>query len=93
MFIPVILGTDKTTVSVATGQHEYHPIYLSIGNIHNRLRRAHRDGLVLVGFLPIPKGNNLLTYTFCLTYNLQVHDKTQSLIYFVTFAAASSTGV
>jgi len=25
---------DKTTVSVATGQNEYWPIYLSIGNIH-----------------------------------------------------------
>ena len=60
MFVPVILGTDKTTVSVATGQHEYHPIYLSVGNIHNHFRKAHKDGLVLIGFLPIPKGNHLL---------------------------------
>ena len=57
MFIPIILGSDKTTVSVMTGQHSYHPVYLSVGNIHNRIRRAHKDGLVLVGFLPIPKGN------------------------------------
>jgi hypothetical protein len=56
MFVPIILGTDKTTVSVATGQHSYHPIYLSVGNVHNRLRRAHKDALVLIGFLPIPKG-------------------------------------
>ncbi|KAF9790878.1 hypothetical protein BJ322DRAFT_998750, partial [Thelephora terrestris] len=56
MFVPIILGTDKTTVSVATGQHSYHPIYLSVGNVHNRLRRAHKDTLVLIGFLPIPKG-------------------------------------
>jgi hypothetical protein len=56
VFVPVILGSDKTTVSVATGQHEYHPLYLSIGNVRNHLRRAHKDALVLIGFLPIPKG-------------------------------------
>lgn len=56
-FVPVILGSDKTTVSVATGQHEYHPVYLSVGNVCNRLRRAHKDALVLIGFLPIPKGS------------------------------------
>ncbi|KAF9780630.1 hypothetical protein BJ322DRAFT_1164944, partial [Thelephora terrestris] len=57
MFVPIMLGTDKTTVSVATGQHEYHPIYLSVGNVHNRIRRAHKHALVLIGFLPIPKGS------------------------------------
>ncbi|OBZ71952.1 hypothetical protein A0H81_08076 [Grifola frondosa] len=36
-FIPVILGSDKTTVSVATGQTEYYPLYLSIGNVHNNI--------------------------------------------------------
>ncbi|KIO08910.1 hypothetical protein M404DRAFT_22722 [Pisolithus tinctorius Marx 270] len=30
--IPIILGSDKTTVSVATGQTNYYPLYLSIGN-------------------------------------------------------------
>ncbi len=33
MYVPVIVGSDKTTVSVATGNVEYHPVYLSIGNI------------------------------------------------------------
>ena len=56
MFVPMIFGTDKTTVSVATGQQVYHPVYLSVGNVHNRIRRAHKDSLVLIGFLPIPKG-------------------------------------
>jgi hypothetical protein len=55
MFVPVILGSDKTTVSVATGQVEYWPLYGSIGNIHNNVRRSHGAGLVLVGFLSIPK--------------------------------------
>ena len=56
VFVPVILGSDKTTVSVATGQHEHHPVYLSVGNVRNYARRAHKDALVLIGFLPIPKG-------------------------------------
>ncbi|KZP11835.1 hypothetical protein FIBSPDRAFT_704533, partial [Athelia psychrophila] len=53
--VAVIAGSDKTTVSVGTGNIEYHPIYISIGNIHNNTRRAHRNGVVLLGFLPIPK--------------------------------------
>jgi len=55
MFVPIILGSDKTTVSVGTGDNEYYPLYLSIGNIRNNVRRAHRNGVVLVGFLAIPK--------------------------------------
>lgn len=60
-FIPIIIGSDKTTTSVATGQHEYHPVYLSIGNVHNHIRRAHKDALVLIGFLPIPKGKHYIS--------------------------------
>ncbi|KAJ3572043.1 hypothetical protein NP233_g3352 [Leucocoprinus birnbaumii] len=52
MFVPIILGSDKTTVSVGTGDNSYWPIYLSIGNIHNNARRGHRNGVVLLGFLP-----------------------------------------
>jgi hypothetical protein len=55
LFVPIILGSDKTTVSVATGHIEYWPLYASIGNLHNNMRRAHGSGLVLVGFLSIPK--------------------------------------
>ncbi|KAH9932967.1 uncharacterized protein B0H18DRAFT_870966, partial [Fomitopsis serialis] len=57
MFAPVIVGSDKTTVSVATGQNEFYPLYMSLGNVHNNVRRAHRDALVLIGFLSIPKSN------------------------------------
>lgn len=54
-FVPIILGSDKTTVSVATGQTDYWPVYLSIGNIRNNVRRAHRNGVMLLGFLATPK--------------------------------------
>ncbi|EIW78271.1 hypothetical protein CONPUDRAFT_38191, partial [Coniophora puteana RWD-64-598 SS2] len=56
-FVPIILGSDKTTVSVATGHTEYYPLYLSIGNVHNNIRRAHRNAVALIGFLAIPKTN------------------------------------
>lgn len=54
-FCPVILGSDKTTVSVATGQTEYYLVYISNGLVHNGVRRAHRNALMLLGFLSIPK--------------------------------------
>jgi hypothetical protein len=56
MFVPMILGSDKTTVSVGTGDNEFWPLYGSIGNIHNNMRRAHGAGLVLIAFLAIAKG-------------------------------------
>ena len=55
LMIPIILGSDKTTVSVATGQHDYYPLYLSIGNLHNMVRHAHKNGVKLIGFLAMPK--------------------------------------
>lgn len=55
MFVPVILGSDKTTVSVATGHTEYYPLYASSGNVHNNVRRAHRNAVTLIAFLAIPK--------------------------------------
>ncbi|KAG1765633.1 hypothetical protein EDD22DRAFT_978677 [Suillus occidentalis] len=47
-FVPVILRSDKTTVSVATGQNDYYPLYASIRNVHNNVRSV-------IGFLAIPK--------------------------------------
>ncbi|KAJ7712748.1 hypothetical protein DFH07DRAFT_872806 [Mycena maculata] len=54
-FVPVILGSDKTTVSVATGQNEYYPLYTSNGLVFNGVRRAHHNAVTLFGFLAIPK--------------------------------------
>ena len=44
---------------MATGHVEYHPLYLSIGLVHNTVRRAHRNAVIPIAFLAIPKG------TFC----------------------------
>ncbi|KIK81742.1 hypothetical protein PAXRUDRAFT_15073 [Paxillus rubicundulus Ve08.2h10] len=54
-FVPIILGSNKTTMSVATGNNEYYPLYLPIGSIWNNVRCAHQDALVLVRFPAIPK--------------------------------------
>ena len=55
MLVPIIAGSDKTTVSVATGHQEYHPLYISTGNITNTMRRSHAVGMEPVALLPIPK--------------------------------------
>ncbi|KAG1722011.1 hypothetical protein EDB19DRAFT_1859531 [Suillus lakei] len=54
-FVPVILGSDKTTVSVTTGQNDYYPLYASIGNVWNNVCCAHHGALAVVGFLAMPK--------------------------------------
>ena len=61
MFVPVIVGSDKTTLSVATGNNEYYPLYASVGNIFNNGYCAHRNGVILVGFLAIPESLFLLS--------------------------------
>ncbi|KAG1827440.1 uncharacterized protein BJ212DRAFT_1443481 [Suillus subaureus] len=53
-FVPIILRSDKTMVSVAMGNNEYYPLY-SIGNVHNNVHCAHQDALVVIGFLAMPK--------------------------------------
>ncbi|KAH7905023.1 hypothetical protein BJ138DRAFT_1138389 [Hygrophoropsis aurantiaca] len=55
MFVPVILGSDKKTVTVGTGSNEYYPLYISNGNVHNNVCCAHRNAVSLVGFLSKPK--------------------------------------
>ncbi|KIM51406.1 hypothetical protein SCLCIDRAFT_86120, partial [Scleroderma citrinum Foug A] len=48
MFVPIILGSDKTTVSISTGQNDYWPVYLSIGNVHNNVHQAHHNAVELL---------------------------------------------
>ncbi|KAG1798405.1 hypothetical protein EV424DRAFT_1474991 [Suillus variegatus] len=54
-FVPVILRSNKTTVSVATGQNDYYPLYASISNVQNNVRHAHQNAVVVVAFLAMPK--------------------------------------
>ncbi|KAJ7035186.1 hypothetical protein C8F04DRAFT_1099352 [Mycena alexandri] len=54
-FVPVVAGSDKTTVSVATGHQQYHPVYISPGVLSGPARRAHGNAVLPAAFLPIPK--------------------------------------
>jgi hypothetical protein len=60
MFVPIVIGSDKTTVSVATGHQEFHPVYMSPGNLTNIARRSRGNALLPVAFLPIPKSKSQL---------------------------------
>ncbi|KAG1734352.1 hypothetical protein EDD22DRAFT_982466 [Suillus occidentalis] len=51
----VILRSNKTMVSVATGANDYYPLYVSIRNVRNNVRRAHCDAVAIIGFLAMPK--------------------------------------
>ncbi|KAJ6565156.1 hypothetical protein DFH09DRAFT_1474524 [Mycena vulgaris] len=55
MYVPGVFGSDKTTVSVGTGNTEFYPFYGGIGNVFNSTRRAHREALSVMAFLSIPK--------------------------------------
>ncbi|KAN0140206.1 hypothetical protein V8E53_002102 [Lactarius tabidus] len=48
MFVPIVAGSNKTTVSVTSGSQEYHPVYMHPST-------AWCAGVVLVAFLLIPK--------------------------------------
>ena len=63
MFVPVVLGSDKTMVLVATGHTEYYPLYVSLGNIHNNVRQVHRDAVTILAFLAIPKSQYIMCCT------------------------------
>ncbi|OCH90190.1 hypothetical protein OBBRIDRAFT_878691 [Obba rivulosa] len=43
VFCPVILGSDKTMVSIATGQNEYYLLYLSNGLVSNNFQKFRRQ--------------------------------------------------
>lgn len=66
MYTPIFFGSDKTTVSVATGDVEYHPAYISLGNPHNNMRRAHRNAVMPFAFLAIPKSQSRHLYNIVL---------------------------
>ena len=80
MFCPVILGSDKSTVLVATGQNEYYPLYASAAVIQNHVHQVHRNGLSLIGFLSIPKSklqptNSFMYFIYNLLYSVERNEQ------------------
>jgi hypothetical protein len=64
MIVPIIVGSDKTTVSAATGNAEYHPGCFSIGWTSNAASRAYRNTVIFFAFLSIVKGGFYLNPFF-----------------------------
>ena len=56
MFLPLIMGSDKTTVSVTTGNQEFHLFYGSPGVISGIAWCSHGSSVLPYAMLPIPKG-------------------------------------
>ena len=52
--VPLLLGSDKTHLSEHKGDISAHPVYLTIGNLSQELRRSQKlPGTLLLGFVPV----------------------------------------
>ncbi|KAF7799077.1 hypothetical protein EIP86_010307 [Pleurotus ostreatoroseus] len=57
--IPLIFATDKTELTLFSGDHSAYPLYMTIGTIDEDLRaRPSSHAWILVGYLPVAKLNN-----------------------------------
>ncbi|KAF8805837.1 hypothetical protein BYT27DRAFT_7103617, partial [Phlegmacium glaucopus] len=59
MLVPIVAGSDKTMVSVATGHQEFHPVYVGAGNMDNTAQHSRSLGMEPVALLPILKSKFL----------------------------------
>ncbi|KZV91631.1 hypothetical protein EXIGLDRAFT_769682 [Exidia glandulosa HHB12029] len=52
--VPIIISTDKTELSMFSGEAAAYPIYMTIGNIPSYIRRQpSRRAQILIGYLPV----------------------------------------
>ena len=56
MLVSIVVGSNKTMASIASGHQEFHLVYVGPGNIDNPTRQAHGLEILPCAFLPILKG-------------------------------------
>ncbi|KAF7985012.1 hypothetical protein HWV62_10006 [Athelia sp. TMB] len=78
--VGVIAASDKTPLTLGTGNKEMHPLLLSIANIHPAVRmKASSHSFVLAAYLPIPKFKGV-TSTVHAALVAQVFHKSVSIV-------------
>ncbi|QRW12622.1 hypothetical protein RhiLY_11621 [Ceratobasidium sp. AG-Ba] len=58
--VPIILSTDKSKMTVFSGNQKAWPVYLTIGNISHHIRRCPSErATLLVGYIPVSNLSNI----------------------------------
>ncbi|QRV90393.1 hypothetical protein RhiJN_18411 [Ceratobasidium sp. AG-Ba] len=62
--VPIIISSDKTKMTVFSGNQKAWPVYLTIGNISSDIRRCPSErATLLIGYLPVSNLSNILNKT------------------------------
>ncbi|QRV96544.1 hypothetical protein RhiJN_24562 [Ceratobasidium sp. AG-Ba] len=62
--VPVILSSDKTKMTVFSGNQKAWPVYLTIGNISSDIRRCPSEcATLLIGYIPVSNLSNISNKT------------------------------
>ncbi|KAG8769490.1 hypothetical protein FRC12_004934 [Ceratobasidium sp. 428] len=62
--VPIILSTDKTKLTVFSGNQKAWPVYMTIGNISRNIRRCPSErATLLIGYIPVSNLSNISNAT------------------------------
>ncbi|KAG9092987.1 hypothetical protein FRC06_011717 [Ceratobasidium sp. 370] len=57
--VPLIISSDRTTLSIMAGGQEAYPVYITVANIKKSVRReTNRNATVLLAYLPVDEFDN-----------------------------------
>lgn len=74
--VPIILASDKTHLSRMRGDQHAWPVYITIGNLPRKVRRAHsRLGMAILGMIPIVAENEVKAQVYHYALGLMTEGK------------------